>query len=252
MRQMRLNEMHKYIVEKGAVDFNELCEKFKISINTARRDIDTLVSEGNVVKTYGGAAASKNNELVPYEKRFISNIDDKKKIAMYAAQFVEDGDILFLDSGTTVPLLLDYISDSINISVISASFDVLVRGVGKSNIDLYALSGKLNRSTNSFQEVGTSKLLMNYNITKALMAASGYSVSGGITTSAPWEYQIKKAVFSKDAKMYLMADITKFDKVKMFKYADASDVDCVITSDLPNKKYLDFFSDHNITLITPE
>lgn len=72
MRQMRLNEMHKYIVEKGAVDFNELCEKFKISINTARRDIDTLVSEGNVVKTYGGAAASKNNELVPYEKRFIS------------------------------------------------------------------------------------------------------------------------------------------------------------------------------------
>ena len=84
------------------------------------------------------------------------------------------------------------------------------------------------------------------------MAASGYSVSGGITTSAPWEYQIKKAVFSKDAKMYLMADITKFDKVKMFKYADASDVDCVITSDLPNKKYLDFFSDHNITLITPE
>ena len=45
MRQMRLNEMHKYIVEKGAVDFNELCEKFKISINTARRDIDTLVSE---------------------------------------------------------------------------------------------------------------------------------------------------------------------------------------------------------------
>ncbi len=52
--------------------------------------------------------------------------------------------------------------------------------------------------------------------------------------------------------MYLMADITKFDKVKMFKYADASDVDCVITSDLPNKKYLDFFSDHNITLITPE
>lgn len=248
MRQTRLNEMNKYIMEKSAVSYEEMCQKFGISINTARRDIDTLAAEGSIVKTYGGAAVNKNTGLVSYNERHISNISDKTMIAKEAAKLLEDGDIVFFDSGTTVPIVLEHVGD-MHLTVITASFDVLVKGFERRNIDIYSMPGRLNRETNSFQEIGISKHLMSFNINKAFMSASGYSINGGVTTSAPWEYQIKKAVLSKEAEKYLLIDKSKFDRTQMFKYADANDFDYIITSAKPEDKYLDFFGENNIDLI---
>lgn len=248
MRQTRLNEMNKYIMEKSAVSYEEMCKKFGISINTARRDIDTLAAEGTIVKTYGGAAVNKNTGLVSYKERHISNIADKTMIAKEAAKLLKDGDIVFFDSGTTVPMVLEHVGD-LHLTVITASFDVLAKGFERRNIDIYSMPGKLNRETNSFQEIGISKHLMSFNITKAFMSASGYSLNGGVTTSAPWEFQIKKAVLAKEAEKYLLIDKTKFDRTQMFKYAEAKDFDYIVTSAQPDEKYREFFKENNIDLI---
>lgn len=247
MRQTRLNEMGQFIMTRGTASYQEICEHFGISLNTARRDIEALVAAGTVAKSYGGASYNASTGLVSFKERTIANIDAKKRIAAAAAELIAPGDIVFFDSGTTVPLVLDYVGNT-PFTAITASLNVIVKCVNTPGIDVYTLSGKLNRETYSFQDVNISRQIMNYNITKAFMAASGYSLSGGATTAAAWEYQLKNTVLQKAGEKYLLTDDSKFDRIKMFKFAEPDEFNCIITSTEPPKQFRDYFDEKHMQL----
>lgn len=72
MRTKRIDEIELYIQQKKSVSLDTLCEKFQVSKNTIRRDIDTLSKAGKIKKVYGGVTlaeptASKN--LTPFSER---------------------------------------------------------------------------------------------------------------------------------------------------------------------------------------
>lgn len=248
MRILRLQKMKDYINEKGAVSFEELCSVFNISINTARRDIAILETDGSITKVYGGVKASKASGLVPYKERYIKNLDQKLAICRKAAEYVQEGDVIFLDAGTTVHYMLDYLQDH-NITVITASLTVLIKAAKMPNIRLYTLSGTLNRESNSFEDIGASSFLDRYAISKAFMAASGYSITDGITHASPWEYEMKHAILSRNnTDTYLLVDNTKIDSASIMKYGEACEINHLVTCPPVNEKYTDFLNAHNIKL----
>jgi len=248
MRTLRLQKMKDYINEKGAVSFEELCRVFEISINTARRDIAILETDGSITKVYGGVKTSKPSGLVPYKERYIKNLDQKLAICRKAAEFVQDGDVIFLDAGTTVHYMLDYLQN-LNITVITASLTVLIKAAKMPNIRLYTLSGTLNRESNSFEDIGASAILERYAISKAFMAASGYSITNGITHASPWEYEMKHAILSrKNTDTYLLVDNTKIDSSAIMKYGEANDIKNLVTCPPVSDKYTEFLQSQNIKL----
>lgn len=247
MRVDRLSQMREYIVENGTITINSLCDRFNVSIYTARRDINLLVKEGSVLKVYGGVKVNDETELVPYENRFISNKEEKRSIGKVAASFIKDGEIIFMDTGTTVAEIIEFIGDKY-ITIITNNLQVLIKAVEHPNIDIYILAGALNRKTNSFEETGNSTFLEKYNITKAFMSASGYTIEGGVTHASPWEFELKSSIIAKKVETYLLVDHTKFNKVTMIKYANASEIKDIITTEPVSDKYKKFFAENNITL----
>jgi DeoR family myo-inositol catabolism operon transcriptional repressor len=79
-------------------------------MNTVRRDINELVSRGSAKKVYGGVCAV-SRDLIPYDERESKNAENKKRIAKAAAALVKDGDIIFIDSGTTTHHMVSYLKD---------------------------------------------------------------------------------------------------------------------------------------------
>lgn len=245
MKLGRLSEIEQYIITNQTVSLDKLCEVFAISKNTVRRDIADLVKRGTVKKVYGGVTAIKN-ALVPFAKRNIKNKGEKEAIARAAARYVQDGDIIYIDSGTTVPNMINYIPNK-HITVLTESLNATINALPHENINVIMLGGTLVRNTNSLSIMNPS-ILKNYNINKAFMASTGISIENGVTNSSPLEFEIKKEVAEKSGNVYLMVDHSKFGAASLLTYCPLAAVSGIITDQTPSKDYLDFIQSRHIEL----
>lgn len=59
MRTKRIDLIETFIEQEKSVSLDTLCEKFNVSKNTIRRDIDDLVKKGTVEKVYGGVVSTQ-------------------------------------------------------------------------------------------------------------------------------------------------------------------------------------------------
>lgn len=247
MKIDRLAEVEQYITANQTVTLDKLCEVFNISKNTIRRDINDLVNSGSVKKIYGGVTAIKKT-VVPYEERDIKNKAEKLAIARAVAEKVQDGDVIYVDSGTTAPNMVKYLKGK-NITILTESLNTILNALPLSELKVIVLGGSLIRETNSFRTMNM-ETIKAFNINKAFMATTGLSISNGITNSSPLEYEIKKEIVSKSDKIYLLADHSKLGVSSLLTYCKLQEINCLITDKMPSEEFLSFFDGNQIECIT--
>ena len=194
MRTKRIDLIERYIEEEKLVSLDVLCEKFAVSKNTIRRDIEELVKKGVVEKVYGGVSFKvppSDTPLVPYEKRHTVLNTEKDTISKKAASFVKEGDIIYIDTGTTCLNMVDYLAH-VPCTIITNSLRIFMKAVQYPDLQIISLPGRLNRDTLSFVGSEIPTYLRTYNITKAFMASTGVTIQNGLTNASADEYAIKK------------------------------------------------------------
>lgn len=247
MNSFRLKQMEQFILDQESASMKELCSRFGVSMNTVRMDVDKLVKQGNIKKIYGGVCSSRENPtgiLVPFEERKQRNIQMKRAIGMYAAGYVEDGDIIFMDTGTTTFHMIRYLGDKQGVIILTNSLEVINNAVQYPGLEVICLPGKLERKTNSFQSSDTAGELCKYNIDKAFMAATGVSEDGGVTNSSLLELEVKQAAVRQCKQKFLLVDSGKFGKAALVTYADLGEIDRVITDEGLKEKYEEMCRSH--------
>ena len=248
MKSFRLRRMEQYILEKENVSMEELCEEFDVSMNTVRLDVATLVKKGSIKKVYGGVCSNHQNGLVPFEERKMKNSERKRAVCRAAAALVEDGDIIYVDSGTTTMYLADYLDQHKNVTILTNNLNVIMRAVPYENIQVICLPGILERKTNSFVSAETGKILARYNIKKAIFAATCVTESGDVTNSSSLEYEIKREAMRNSEKKYLLLDSTKYGKSALLTYAHLGDMDKVIVDEEMNPGLKELCDRYNVKL----
>lgn len=251
MKEQRIQQIEKYIHSKGTVSLDELCEQFDVSKNTIRRDINKIVKDGEIKKVYGGVM-SLSDELVPFENRNTSYSAQKELIAKKAAELIEDNDLIFLDSGTTVCYIPKYIDEHKNITIITNSLTVVNETLNKENFKVIIVGNTLKRKTNSFVNVDSWDNFNRYNIDKAFLAATGISVDKGATNSDILEYEIKSKIVEKAAENYLLVDHSKFNKVALVTYCPIERLDAIITDGPVPENFKEPLLENQIELIISE
>ncbi|MBP2661232.1 MAG: transcriptional regulator, DeoR family [Firmicutes bacterium] len=251
MKEDRINELQNYILEKERASIEELCSVFNVSKNTMRRDINQLESQGKIKKVYGGIILTDKKTTEPFESREVKNKDAKLIIAKLASTLIEDGDIIYIDSGTTTMHMIPYLSDVKNLTIITNNLHVILKALPYQNLNVISTGGTLFRRTNSFVDSGAVSSLKKYNISKAFLATTGISIAKGITNSSSLEYDIKKYIVEHCDKKILLADDTKLGKVSLITYYDLKDIQVFVTNQKPDDEYTDFFSSNHITLMAP-
>jgi DeoR family myo-inositol catabolism operon transcriptional repressor len=249
MRTERIDSINKYIYAKKTVTLDQICEQFNISKSTLRRDLNTILSDGNIHKIYGGVTALPQQELISFHERNVNHLEEKKKIALAAAQLVEDGDIIFIDSGTTTVHIIDSLKWKKNITVITNSIPAVFSAIPCNNINVISLPGTLDRETLSLTDSYSARILSNFNISKAFMAATGFSVNNGVTNSSPLETEIKRAVTERSQKVFLLADSSKCGVVALITYCSLDKIDALITDAQPTEDVCNFMKNNNRQII---
>ncbi|OBR90645.1 glucitol operon repressor [Clostridium ragsdalei P11] len=251
MKSKRINQIEEYVLNKNTVTLDTLTDVFNVSKNTIRRDIQELIKRGNIKKVYGGVA-SNSKLLSPFNENQIKNTYTNGLIAKAASRFVKDGDIIFIDSGTTTLNMGDFLKDKNNLTIVTNNLNFIINCLKYTNLNIISTGGTLNRKTNSFSGIDSLNLLKNYNINKAFMNATGISLTNGVTNSSPLESEIKKIAVKKSSEVFILADYSKFDICSLVTYCNLDDIDYLITDKFPPEAYNQLIEKSSIELIVSE
>ncbi|HIR78731.1 MAG TPA: DeoR/GlpR transcriptional regulator [Candidatus Egerieenecus merdigallinarum] len=252
MRNDRLLEMEKVIGQSGTISMTELCDLFNVSMNTVRRDVAELRRRGDVEKVYGGVCAVENNGgvLRPFTERQTIADAAKRAICREAAKLLEDGDVVFVDSGTTMVHLVDNLANRQELTIITNNLALVQQAIPYDNLRMIVLPGQLRRKTNSLTGMETVRALRQYNIRKAFLAATGSTLTG-VTNSSPQEYEIKRTALECSGERILLLCKQKFGHAGLMTYADFQDFHYIVTDQPLDAPYAEAVKRAGATVLTP-
>lgn len=250
IKEVRIKKIQEYIDEKESVSLDELVSVFNVSMNTIRRDVQEILKTGNYKKIYGGVSVLHEGKkgLDSFSDRSVRNKKEKQFIGKLAGNLVKDGDVIFIDSGTTTIEMFDYIKDK-KVTIITNHIELIMKCIPHENLTVICIGGILERQTNSFGNINSLELLNTYNINKAFMSSTGISISNGVTNASPIESKLKEAVVRKCNEVYLLVDHGKFNKQGLITYCKLDEIHYLITDQEPDSTYCDFFNEKNIKVI---
>ena len=165
----RISLILKLIETQGSIENSKIIKDLKISEATLRRDLAYLEKENKIKRVRGGAVLRKvaRKEIEIKEKN--TNKDSKKKIAQVAAQFISDGDYIYLDAGTTTYEIIDYIKGK-DIKVVTNGIIHLERLIAN-DIETYLIGGRIKKSTLAIVGVKALRDLSEFRFDKAFILA---------------------------------------------------------------------------------
>lgn len=245
----RIQKIHEYVSEKQAVSLDELVSVFDVSKNTIRRDIQWLADHGEIKKVYGGIAVN-DTSLVSFNDRQIRNQKQKALVGKLAASFIDNGDIVFIDSGTTTVEMFEFLKNK-EITIITGNLNFIINAQPFDNLNVISIGGMLERKTNSFVCFKETNLLSMYNINKAFMASTGISLTNGVTNASPQETELKRTAVKRSSEVFLVIDHDKFDRNGLMTYCNLDDIDYLVTDTMPSEKYIEYARDRNVRIVTP-
>lgn len=239
MKNLRTFAIVDYLKTKKYCSVNELMLHFNVSPATIHRDIDSLVKKNIIQKVHGGVAyidkndaADKMNVLSStFQERINWNQKLKRKISETAVSEISDGDIIFLDSSTTVFFLAEKLLESnfSSLTIITNSA-MIIQNFYKfpAHYALMSLGGTFDFQLNAFLGQATIRELERMVISKAFISAFG--VDGEtVTTNHENHSLLLQKVVALAKKKYLLADKSKFNRAGLFKVGTRKMFDKIIS-----------------------
>jgi DeoR family fructose operon transcriptional repressor len=247
-----------YVAEAGQVTVGALAERFGVSIDTIRRDLDQLSAEGVLVRTYGGAVSLSTVSRVDraVDVRLSLQEAEKEKIATLALSLVGDGSTIMINGGTTTLALARKLHNHRDLTV--ATNNLLVPPALSTTAirDLYVFGGAVRLTTQatigpvSLRVAGGTELDIRCDL--ALIGVGAISVDAGYSTSNVGEAAMMRDMMSRAARVAILADSSKFGRRLFAQISELGSADYLVTDSKPPPELLDALSENGVEVITPE
>nr|WP_239551744.1 DeoR/GlpR family DNA-binding transcription regulator [Streptococcus saliviloxodontae] len=204
---------------------DSLVDLLNTSESTVRRDLDELATEKKLRRVHGGAEKyqSLQEELSNFQKS-IKNVHEKESIARFSQNLIDEGDVIFIDAGTTNELLVREI-DKKGVTVVTNSIHHAAKLVEK-QIKTLIIGGFVKQSTDASIGHLAVEQLSKLNFDKAFIGANGIDADF-ITTPDIEEAVIKKMVVNNAKKTYVLADASKVGHVSFVKIVGVEQIELV-------------------------
>ncbi len=224
-RQQKILDL---LEDQELMKIEDLLSSFpSVSESTLRRDLKELEKKQKIELLTGGAfkKASPAGQDIPIARRHTLNIEMKEKIAQRAAELVENGDTIYLDSGSTCFELFQKICQK-DITVYTSNTDILSMH-DNFKAEVIVLPGRFNPNNSSLSGSMTESMLKNLYFGKSFLGMNGIDERFGLTTPTMEEANKKKLVRDHSSQCYVLCDSSKFHKLTSVKVFDLKDITIV-------------------------
>jgi DeoR/GlpR family transcriptional regulator of sugar metabolism len=250
----RRSKIKEILLQEGSVKVSDLVQRFDVSEETIRRDLNQLEREGLIKKNYGGGVLieelkSAMSFIPPVQQRKFQFIKEKDAIGKGAAELVKEGSILILDAGSTTWCVARNMRHLEKYTVVTNSLDIAQECSQTEGSSVFMIGGKLIKKSMSLVGPQWEIELQKYNADFVFLGTSGISLRKGFTSSDIYEAEVKKAMISAGQKIVILADYTKFERQGLISFSSFQDVDILITSDLTDKVILSEIEKQGVRII---
>lgn len=246
----RRKAMLDIIRQNGRALVTELGTAFQVTEETVRRDLEELERRGLIVRTHGGAVSY--DESLPElsaEVRETLNPQGKRKIAKKAANYINQGDTIFLDASTTVSFLAKEIKNMSGLTVITNSLRVINELSKNDRIKLVCTGGTLVGDNNSFTGSTASGFVeRNLFADKCFISVAGVTADGGMLESREDEAAIKRIMCKNSKSTILLCDKTKLGRVRLYIIAPIVKAGIIITDEEKDNQYAREISEKGVIM----
>ena len=245
----RRGEILQKLMIDGKVVVNELAEKYEVTEETIRRDLEKLESEGYAKKTYGGAVRNDNmTSELPYTVRKQTNVSGKRYIAEIIGSLISDGDSLLLDSSSTALFMMKSISTKHNLTLVTNSVEILLDLPQGHDWNIVSTGGTYRSESMAFYGAAAEEVVEKYYADYAVFSCKGFDLEKGMTDGRETFAMVKKAFIRSAKKVILAVDHTKFNKISFVRLGDLDDVDIIVTDVEPDEKWKKLIEEKGIEL----
>jgi len=246
----RQRQILSLLSQQRRLSVSEIVAQFSISAATARRDLETLASQGKAQRVHGGVIALEQAPPeLPILERENEQADEKTRIGRVAASLVRNHETIFLGSGTTVLEIARHVRDHKNLTVITNSLPVLNILVGNKEITVVSLGGMLRESELSFIGHITEQALSEVRVDKVFMGTRGVSLEHGLTNDYLQETLTDRAILKIGREVIIVADHTKVNRVATVLLAPLNSLHTFVTDSKADRKFVQALKKQGINVM---
>lgn len=196
------------------VGVDELAVRFGVTASTIRRDLAALTDTGEIVRTYGGALAAATDELPLHERETLAGLE-KAAIARAAEAYIQPGQFLFFDAGTTVGALAARLasrSGTRAITVATTGLTTLKELADTEGVELIALGGVVRHISHGMVGPIAEQTLSRLTADAVFMSADGVDAEHGLCEAGADQASIKHRLIERAREVYVLADGSKLGR----------------------------------------
>ncbi|MDR1723525.1 MAG: DeoR/GlpR family DNA-binding transcription regulator [Tannerella sp.] len=235
---------------KEIVNTRELADRCMVSEITIRRDLIELAAKGMLIRTRGGACRLKTADtLVNFDIKITRNSQHKEAICRLAASSISDGDIVFVDCGSTLSFITQYLRPRA-ITVITNSLPVVSALVDAPAVRLALIGGEVYSERRAIYGSVAEIDIEKYHATKAFIGADGVSLRSGLSSYDEREAAITRRMISHADEVFLLADSSKIEKNSYVTFASLADVHHLITDSEITPQHLRAYREASVDILT--
>lgn len=233
-KEMRQGDIRQILLEEGQVRVTELAKRLGVTPETLRKDLDEMERLQIVVRQKGTARILRSE--LPLHWRNQENPDLKRRITLRAIQEIEDGQVVFLDAGSTLLQGIQAIRSKKDITLIVNSLPIAFE-VMNADFKVIFIGGVMQK--NGFRTDGyhTSQMLESIRIDVAILGTDGIQDTDGFTVFTMEEIGTRRSIINQSRKLIVVGDSTKFDNRASYQYCRFREVDMFITNKLTKEQY---------------
>lgn len=251
----RIREITRIVESEGNASTTFLAKTLDVSEASIRRDINYLCSEKhiNIKRVHGGVVLQDRKvEGLEYmfEVKLALNRNLKIRIAREASKYIENGDHIIIDSGTTCYYLAQRLHDKKGLCVMTLDIQV-AQELGKyGNIESNIIGGLIRPGYYTVGGIRALENLDQFSASKVFISLDAIDVEHGITNASEFEVGVKQKLIKMGKQIFFMADYTKFNTHTLYRIADISAVGTIITNNELDEQYADLIRSKGVKVVT--
>lgn len=220
-RQLRILNM---IQHNGSVQVDELAAELQVSTMTIRRDLEKLQQEGVIERCHGGAVSKTE---VSYADKRAVNHEEKEKIAAKAAEFIREGDAVYLDAGTTTYEIARRIMH-LELTVVTNDLEIALL-MKNSKAELILCGGYVQKSTGSTYGYYATQMMGDFRFDIGFFGAAAINEEFQVLTPTTDKAFLKRLLVKQSQQSFLTVDGSKFSRQGINRINSLADYTAVIT-----------------------
>ena len=237
----------------GSVSVEALAERYRVTLQTVRRDVKLLADAGLLARFHGGVRVpSSTTENIAYRQRQHIQREAKQRIARAVAAAVPPGCSLVINIGTTTEAIAHQLLHHKGLRVITNNLNVAAILSDNPDCEVIVAGGLVRSRDRGIIGEATVEFIKQFRVDIGLIGISSIEADGTLRDFDYREVKVARAIIEQSRQVWLTADHSKFNRPAMVELAHLTQIDCLFTDRAPSAPYATLLAEADVRCVVAE